>query len=222
MKCSYPIWCSLIACILPYGCNDTVVGRPLLADVDTRDELTLDLSTDATDGNTELAPQDVPSNDVDLGLDLSDLELSCDVEGYEALCGGECVDASSDPQNCNGCGRVCADVKWGCRHAYCGCPCPAGLGCCENPEAPDGFDCPGYGNAFHCGGCGIRCGPNEFCDVWDPAGSRCECSDCDVCTCEQGSTCCPTGCTNLSTDRWNCGACGNVCAGRGCIDGQCQ
>jgi len=255
MKCSYPICCSLLACSLLFGCTDTVVGRPLLTDVDARDESSPDLGNDDTitdadenvadtvgdaiddeldihtpqdivaqdvppdGGDSVLDLSDVPPDDGNTVLDLNDLELGC--APGQLLCGEECVDPAIDSRNCGGCGQDCRS-SWDCQGGFCWWDCggtsPTG---CTDTEKPWLHICTDLQyDRDHCGNCGTRCELSEVCNNYN-----CECYACDACTCKQGSTCCPGSpnrCADLSTDRWNCGACGNVCAGWSCIDGQCQ
>jgi hypothetical protein len=60
--------------------------------------------------------------------------------------------------------------------------------------------------------------------------SKCESSDvCTAgsapqgCNCSNGQTCCNNACTNLQTDRNNCGGCGTTCgSGLSCQSGVCK
>ena len=114
-----------------------------------------------------------------------------------------CVDLSSDPGNCGGCGQSCPE----------GASCVDG-GCVE--ACSEGFDlCNGNcvdlsNDATNCGGCGTTCP---------------ETGDCvsGVCTCPTGQVLCAGGCVSTSNDHANCGGCGNVClGGETCIDGACE
>jgi hypothetical protein len=129
----------------------------------------------------------------------------------------------SDPQNCGGCGIVCADGA-PCVNGACVVPtgtcdpaCDPGATCCDDPV--DGIDdcLPNdqfNWNTQHCGGCGITCGANEQCN-----SGACQCpSDWG----DTSFTRCGGVCTHLQYSEQHCGACGNVCAaGDKCLDGHC-
>jgi hypothetical protein len=71
-------------------------------------------------------------------------------------CGGVCVDTSSDPVNCGGCGVVCQPGQ----------SCVNGL--CQLVCAPPTQDCGGLcvdtsSDPLNCGGCGVQCGSYEVC-----------------------------------------------------------
>lgn len=58
-----------------------------------------------------------------------------------------------------------------------------------------------------------KCESSDVCTSGAPAG----------CNCGNGQTCCNNACTNLQTDRNNCGGCGTTCgAGLGCDNGVCR
>jgi hypothetical protein len=81
------------------------------------------LSTNGLSGGTPPREEDASSSD---GLDTvdgsvhpdgradaasdggaSDVRIPCGPDGGGILCAGQCVDPTSDPQNCNGCGNAC-------------------------------------------------------------------------------------------------------------------
>jgi hypothetical protein len=75
---------------------------------------------------------------------------------------------------------------------------------CENGECKDYLVDP-----TNCGGCGVQCGPEEFCDQ-------------GVCVCPTGETQCGTGCFDLLNDPNNCGVCDNQCGSdQFCNQGEC-
>ena len=149
-----------------------------------------------------------------------------------------CVDTQTDDYNCNGCGNVCEapegtclppSTKWGCVAGSCQIKCEyrrydcnqdiGSLGC-----ASDGCEIGGVGDEReNCGGCGIKCKPNEECMLINGDGPFCTvpCGD-------TGQTLCPDGrCVDLLSAIDNCGFCGNYCppAGpnqlRACHKGAC-
>jgi hypothetical protein len=59
-----------------------------------------------------------------------------------------------------------------------------------------------------------KCQSSDVCTAGSASGA---------CKCTSGQTCCGTTCTNLATDRNNCGGCGTTCgAGLGCQSGVCR
>ena len=164
----------------------------------------------------------------------------------ESCCPGMgCLNTSSDPFNCGGCGVTCG-VGEVCSGGRCNCGedsvhgegvCLGATACCGSPGqcvlltnpicSCGGVPC-GVGQACcdeqcadlerdeaNCGACGVVCGLGQVC-----GGGRCVChsgfSDCD------GEP--ANGCeTNFLADHENCGACGHLCdAGQVCSRGSCQ
>jgi hypothetical protein len=80
----------------------------------------------------------------------------------------------------------------------------------------------------NCGGCGNVCPQGQTCAGGVCSGTMAPCGAgkiggyCDL-DAGTGSTCCPgTGCIDRSTDKNNCGYCGNVCQGAlECVSGNC-
>jgi hypothetical protein len=164
----------------------------------------------------------------------------------DTLCGGDCVDLSSDTRHCGSCFDACAGnqqcsggrcVEMRCDPPYVWC---AG-GCADLRTSNE-----------NCGTCGNVCGPGTTC-----SGGRCyqqcpsgqcgdvcvdfssdpnNCGSCGfVCSPSQycargfcndlcpGGALCANGCVDLGSDPQNCGACGNRCpADLACIGGICQ
>jgi hypothetical protein len=153
-------------------------------------------------------------------------------------CQGECVNLSSDDQNCGSCGRACPDghycykgecayreicreneVKcgaWGCSDLQtdyfncgaCGVKCPS--------ETPVQTCCNStcrnlQSDPESCGTCGHACSPGLVCcagNCVDPAVNPCQCEP----VCPIGETCCNRRCVDLLKDDENCGKCGNACS----------
>lgn len=134
-------------------------------------------------------------------------------------CGGRCVDLSSFDTDCGACDLACDPEPpgWSSRpNTYNGCVAKACQRKCRSPFA----DCNGLvddgcevdlstPDDANCGGCGIACQPGTKCrfDVLVD-GLRC--------TCPPPTTDCSsnpdvTRCVDLSSDTFNCGACGRVC-----------
>lgn len=114
-------------------------------------------------------------------------------------------------------------------------PCPAGQIRCAGACVDTLTD------PANCGGCGISCGAGNICQ-----GGSCVACRPDISSCSAGSQCCSgycaiygasgnqcescagtlcSGfeCSNLMTDDFNCGVCGNRCAaGSYCWDGVCR
>lgn len=159
--------------------------------------------------------------------------IDCDAAG--------CVDVSSDPSHCGGCGIDCNGGT--CVSGQCSCG-PGDIVCndgCVDPSTdPD-----------HCGGCGNQCDAGVTCvsgncacaagaitcngACVDPAadpdhcgGCGNGCSDlqyCDAgnCACKPGLTAVGNGCVDTSSDPSNCGDVGNQCGGGtpSCQNGAC-
>ena len=119
-------------------------------------------------------------------------------------CGGGCIDATSDPNNCGGCGFACANGD-SCVSSVCVAPCPApnvvcGASCVDLRTDPN-----------NCGFCGTICSSHQ----------TCESGICGV-ACAAGQQVCGTSCTDVSSDDNNCGVCGTVCpAGYSCMGSAC-
>lgn len=126
-------------------------------------------------------------------------EVPC--EAGSARCGGVCVPIDADPQNCGGCGVVCANGQV-CYQASCGEGCPSGLDACLGTCVDIATD------ILHCGGCGEAC----------PAGAACEAGEC---TCGS-DTLCGIECVDLSQSLSHCGTCDQPCDPAGnCVEGEC-
>jgi hypothetical protein len=80
---------------------------------------------------------------------------------YQAMCGGNCIPTSVDPDNCGGCGKACSGNQV-CSAGQCDSQCLPGLTACEN-------SCVDLGNdSAHCGDCETVCEDGKGC-----ANGRC-------------------------------------------------
>lgn len=165
--------------------------------------------------------------------DAGDLEDWASVQGggvvtcppTENQCGVSCSDISSDPLNCGGCGNQCP-YGYECQSSSCVVPSPKDIDPCVPAGGYDADTllqhafCPvGNSGDYYCAdllsdlsNCGT-------------CGSICTGVSCDIgsCVCGSGQTGCPESgilmgttyqgilCTDLATDSYNCGSCGNVC-----------
>lgn len=154
----------------------------------------------------------------------------------ELMCGGRCIDVTSNPSHCGACGNTC-DLGRECVMGACASGCATSLTEC-------GVDCVDLQSDFqHCGDCAVACVSGEVC-----ANGACSADGCPVGTAGCAGSCvdlqtsilhcgacsmmCPTGqscvmgacsCGDTLTDPVNCGVCGNVCpTGTDCMAGQCQ
>ena len=124
-------------------------------------------------------------------------------------CGTSCVDPLSDPNNCGGCGVVCAAGKV-CQGATC-------VSACSPSYTSCGGACVQLDvNDQHCGSCDSSCSGDQHC-----GNSACF-------TCPANTTACYSqsgywSCADFSQDNLNCGRCGNRCSnGQTCSSGVCR
>ena len=143
------------------------------------------------------------------------VECSAICTGGLLDCNGECVDTSSDMQNCGSCGNTCsyAHAQATCSEGICSMvSCDTDWGDC-NTDPSDGCETPLDTND-HCGSCDTSCTSPEFCFE----GS---CTD----QCPDGLTNCGGSCIDISSDVQNCGGCGTSCsyahAQAACSQGSC-
>ncbi|MEQ8455681.1 MAG: hypothetical protein RLO52_10370 [Sandaracinaceae bacterium] len=123
----------------------------------------------------------------------------CVCAAGQITCAGDgCVDPSSDPSHCGGCGNDCA-AGGSCVSGAC--TCPPGL-------VPDGGNCRDVSSdPDHCGAVDNRCARDERCVDGG-------------CACRPGLTEVDGACVDLASDPGNCGTagttCPDVCAGGAC------
>jgi hypothetical protein len=118
----------------------------------------------------------------------------------QVVCGGQCVDTSTDLANCGGCGNACAEGKT-CQGGACVCPTGTtvcGNTCCAEGQLCEGpGDCP-QGNACQTATCvGGVCAPlnpDPDCILCDAAGNCPSGQSCrnGICECNLGGIC-PSG-----------------------------
>jgi hypothetical protein len=172
----------------------------------------------------------------------------CQCAVDQILCNSGCV-SYLDPNNCRGCGNVCATGT--------GRVCTAD-GCVCDPKSAFPDECNGTcvnksNDRTNCGFCFFTCGRlDQVCvaskcgcpagltdcngSCYDLSTSQNHCGMCnrgcpapvEVCTagdcaCAPGLTRCPiAGCVDLMTNRFNCRTCGNACNGnKPCNNGTC-
>ncbi len=150
-------------------------------------------------------------------------DVGCGCLGQDLYCSGACKKGQVDDRNCGSCGTVCdpggdggtprANAYYGCSQGECGhlkcmglwgnCDGDPENGCETNLVTPE-----------NCGLCGKSCAPGQICGINAKTGSR-------QCMCPDGQTFCPTSCINgvctgecfdLTSDAFNCGACGVSCS----------
>jgi hypothetical protein len=176
-----------------------------------------------------------------------DGRCQCTVD--QILCNSGCV-SYLDPNNCRGCGNVCATGTGRvCTANGCVCDPQSALpdecnGTCVN-KSNDRTNCglcfntcPKLEQVCNNGVCGCPGGQTD-CNggCVDTRTSQVHCGMCNrscppstevcnagTCACAPGFTRCPSGsCVNLQTDRFNCSACGTACNGnKTCTNGSCS
>jgi hypothetical protein len=134
---------------------------------------------------------------------------TCQYACVDGACGGNCEPATTqcasatEMQTCDNTGTwqstACSD---GCSSGQCVFGCAAGQTRCDGPSTP------------------------QVCDSTATWQDQTPCAqptpDCEAGTCTCLETSCPSGCTDVSIDQANCGACGNDCQGQPCSAGTCQ
>lgn len=157
------------------------------------------------------SPQDMtPPEDMAPAEDMTsppDMDMPAEEMGWPpmpALCEGNRVDLSIDPNNCGMCGVSC-DPKFGeCRGGQCVCTdaslevCGASRRCVDTKIDPN-----------HCGNCGFECGPAAACQD-------------EKCVCRPGFIECGGECVDPDSDPRHCGMCDRPCNGNSCKNGSCR
>jgi hypothetical protein len=172
----------------------------------------------------------------------------CAQSGFTSCSGIGCVDTTSSPFACGGCGIKCLSSEICCGGVCvssssitncfsCGVTCIGAMPACCQGICVD-LD----NSSTNCGSCLVACPTGSGCcgGVCTDTTTSTNCGGCgiscgpnQVCTngtcvsgCETGSTLCPphTGvCTAILTDNFNCGGCGTNCApGTFCVNGMCS
>jgi Stigma-specific protein, Stig1 len=182
-------------------------------------------------------------------VDFSSDPNNCAWHGYECprgteCKGGVCTDSLGNWAPCNAdpcpAGETCIDQLWGggthntfCVRASCN-PEVLGQACLFAGQSDYatigiccGTSCVLLGtDGSHCGGCGVVCGPGEFCEHSTyPASCRpnVDCANANEgaeCPLREGSagSCCHGSCVDVSHDPLNCWACGIGCSlGYDCV-----
>lgn len=120
------------------------------------------------------------------------------------MCGAACTDIKADPLNCGQCDKVCGDGQT-CGDGKCTVLCVSDKQKCDESCVDTSSD------PLHCGSCPNKCAADLLCSAGQCA------TDCGaLSTCplpDAGADAGPTAvyCANETSDRNNCGACGNVC-----------
>jgi hypothetical protein len=177
--------------------------------------LTLLAVASCSERSPSLVTDDVPASD-DINAPVTDCRLP------RVICARRCVDPSSDPAHCGGCGVACAQGQV-CAGGRCDNACPEGQFRCDDRCVPLAID------RANCGACGNACPAGRVCSQGrcelscGPMYAACEAPVVDA-GARDGGLASPAGpyCTDTRTDELNCGACGtrcppgNLCAGGAC------
>jgi hypothetical protein len=145
--------------------------------------------------------------------------LAC--TGSSRCCSSQCDDVTIDVQNCGTCGHVCSgqNATEGCAASACKIQ-SCSVGFADcNQQAADGCEVKIAADPKNCGGCGNIC-------TLANATASCVGSACAIASCNAGFADCNgsavDGCeADLNSDPNNCAKCGRVCAGT-CVAGGCQ
>jgi hypothetical protein len=137
--------------------------------------------------------------------------------GFTA-CNGQCIDTTSDPANCGGCGNACAAPTGGtatCNSGQCSQECPSGQepfngACVPKCQQTSTHHDPRF----------TQCVPNC-------PGNQVNTEPYGICGCPTNSgvtqSVCGDSCVDTNTDANNCGGCGIVCGqGTTCDVGACK
>lgn len=101
-------------------------------------------------------------------------------------CAKSCVDYLNDPQNCGGCGKICADGQV-CKSGQCRCDAGTlcGGGCTDLRTDPE-----------NCGACGVTCGNEQTCCHGQCTSTEKDPTNCGACgvLCSKNQACNTGGC----------------------------
>jgi hypothetical protein len=160
--------------------------------------------------------QPVRATQIVVGPPTEGMILTCADAGLTD-CGGVCVDAVSDGDNCGGCGVVCGPGS-SCASGMCLLTAPpAGVSlvdCAAQGLTGCGWFCTDLAvDAANCGACGNSCA----------LGGYCQGGSCTGVACPDGLTDCGVGhCVDLNSDPNFCGGCHYGCfEGYSCVNGSC-
>jgi hypothetical protein len=132
------------------------------------------------------------------------------------------VDPSTSAAHCGSCANSCTlqgkSTGFFCQASSCWC---TGSTQCRGGGTTGGVvACNTATGQCECGTTGNYCNHGEVCLK---SGSVQVCTCNGQTACPAGQTCCysPSGCKDVQNDAANCGACGHVCTGGTCQNGQC-
>jgi hypothetical protein len=126
-------------------------------------------------------------------------------------CNGQCIDITTDPNNCGACGNKCASGTT-CTAGTCTCPTGQTLcaGVCVSTSCPTN-------QTFNTTTCTCQCAP-----ITCASGATQDPKTCQ-CVCPTGQIICNGACVNVASDINNCGSCGHACpSGAVCTSGTCS
>jgi hypothetical protein len=178
-------------------------------------------------------------------VDRGNANYACGCKPGEINCGGRfpCVDPSNDDANCGACRNACPrrgdgtvqappNAYFGCSKAECGqLKCQAYFGDCDRLTDLTNNGCETrLTSDDNCGACGNKCENGTTCRLAPIImAPQCMCPE-GLTLCEQGclGDLCVGACNDLSSDKFNCGACGVRCsenvpnADEACVYGRCD
>lgn len=167
--------------------------------------------------------------------------LCVDQYGYRG-----CLDPARDDRNCAACGHECdpdvdggspyPNTYYGCDKSKCGqVKCISNTLDCDNNAQTNGCETSALSNE-NCGACGNACPAGQFCGLNPYFTPQCMCSGSQTFCAGGDFAGVPIGsCADLTSDPYNCGACGVACpigtmlsksvcsygtCGRSCVQGR--
>ena len=177
-------------------------------------------------------------------IDRGNTDYACGCKQGEINCGGRfpCVDPSYDDANCGACRNACPahgdgtveappNKYFGCFDGECGkLKCQTFFGDCDALTDLTNTGCETrLTTNDNCGACGRKCEDGTICRLNQLLVPECMCPEGQT-LCEGGclGDLCLGACNDLSSDRFNCGACGVRCsenvpnANEACVYGRCD